>query len=563
MMTMVMEAEWLASDTPEHKKARGAFFTPEDVSNFLSTWAIRSKVDRVLEPSAGEAAFLLSATRRLTALGAALNSVSLDGVEIHAASAARARSLVGQVGAKANIVVGDFLRLPTTPVFDAVVGNPPYIRYQDFTGDDRRAAQKAALAQGVRLTKLASSWAAFVVHSSAYLKPAGRLGLVVPAELLAANYAAEVRTFLMTRFNSDTLVLFEEQVFPGVSTEAVLLMAEGCGGTDHIRVHQVRNPRMLGDQLGVARSFSTGESSKWTKAMSPVGAIEIGDDLITSGAFATLAAWGKARLGAVTGKNEYFLLSPERVKQLRIPSSELLPVSPPGSRHLRSLRMKPTDLLRLGELGQATQLFYPQARPSSAAARYIKSGEAQGVHTAYKCRVRSPWWQVPILEPPDLFLTYMNADTPRFALNSARAHHVNSVHGVYLPARLRSLGLPLAVASVNSATMLGAETVGRAYGGGILKLEPGESVHLPLPSIELVSSYARQLRELVAPMNKLLKEGKLLLAAELVDDLLLRAGGGLGDDEVREIREALAGLALRRVTRRAPARESTAISGKK
>ena len=142
MMTMVMEAEWLASDTPEHKKARGAFFTPEDVSNFLSTWAIRSKVDRVLEPSAGEAAFLLSATRRLTALGAVLNSVSLDGVEIHAASAARARSLVGQGGAKANIVVGDFLRLPATPVFDAVVGNPPYIRYQDFTGDDRRAAAR-------------------------------------------------------------------------------------------------------------------------------------------------------------------------------------------------------------------------------------------------------------------------------------------------------------------------------------------------------------------------------------------------------------------------------------
>jgi hypothetical protein len=63
-------------------------------------------------------------------------------------------------------------------------------------------------------------------------------------------------------------------------------------------------------------------------------------------------------------------------------------------------------------------------------------------------------------------------------------------------------------------------------------------------------------------MSKLLKDGKLLVAAELVDNLLLRAGAGLRDDEVREIREALAGLALRRVTRRAPARESTAISGK-
>jgi adenine-specific DNA-methyltransferase len=159
MTAMVIDGKWPATDTPELKKARGAFFTPQDVSDFLATWAIRSTEDRILEPSAGEAAFLLSATRRLTALGAVLNSVSLDGVEIHAASAARARSLVGLVGAKANIVVGDFLSLPTKPVFDAVVGNPPYIRYQDFAGDDRRAAQKAALAQGVRLTKLASSWA--------------------------------------------------------------------------------------------------------------------------------------------------------------------------------------------------------------------------------------------------------------------------------------------------------------------------------------------------------------------------------------------------------------------
>jgi adenine-specific DNA-methyltransferase len=378
--------------------------------------------------------------------------------------------------------------------------------------------------------------------------------MVVPAELMAANYAGEVRSFLMRRFSSVTLVLFEEQVFPGVSTEAVLLMAEGNGGTDHIKVHQVRNPRMLGEELGVARSFATGPSAKWTQAMSTVEAISVGEGLTSSGCFTTLASWGKAHLGAVTGNNGYFLFSPRRARELGISPSELLPLSPPGSRHLRNLRLRPSDLETLGHEGLATRLFYPTSRPSKAARRYIELGEMQGVDTAYKCRVRSPWWTVPILDPPDLFLTYMNADTPRFALNSARAHHVNSVHGVYLPTSQRALALPLAVASVNSVTMLGAETVGRAYGGGILKLEPGESADLPLPSVELVRRYADQLRSLVGPMSSQLRRGSLQMATELVDGLLLRDASGLTDGQLGQIQTALSSLRLRRRTRGSPGR---------
>jgi hypothetical protein len=101
--------------------------------------------------------------------------------------------------------------------------------------------------------------------------------------------------------------------------------------------------------------------------------------------------------------------------------------------------------------------------------------------------VRDPWWRVPYLRPADLFLTYMNADTPRFAGNLACAHHLNSVHGIYLSDSLRDDGIRLLpLASLNSATLLGAETVGRAYGGGLLKIEPGEADLLPVPSIDLV-----------------------------------------------------------------------------
>ena len=44
----------------DHKK-RGAFFTPASVSQFLANWAIRAETDKVLEPSCGEASFLVAA----------------------------------------------------------------------------------------------------------------------------------------------------------------------------------------------------------------------------------------------------------------------------------------------------------------------------------------------------------------------------------------------------------------------------------------------------------------------------------------------------------------------
>ena len=70
----------------------------------------------------------------------------------------------------------------------------------------------------------------------------------------------------------------------------------------------------------------------------------------------------------------------------------------------------------------------------------------------------------------DLLVTCMNADTPRLAVNEAKAHHLNSVHGLYLAEGYGGMASALAVASLNSATLLGAELVGRAYGGGSLKL---------------------------------------------------------------------------------------------
>lgn len=534
----------LAGDSAELRKARGAFFTPAVVTQFLAEWAIRSASDRVLEPSCGDGAILRAAVERLRELG---DPAPVRGFELHEDSASAARQLLADLRHAGTIQVGDFLATTASPSFDAVVGNPPYIRYQGFTGESRARGLAAALAQGVRLSKLSSSWASFVVHSSGYLAPEGRLALVLPAELLASNYAQEVRDFLLRRFASVNVVLFGRHVFPGVQTEALLLLAEGTGGCEGVRFATVDDVgRLQTVTFDTVLDFQTGE--RWTTALVSLETQQHLDHLAAAGMVAPLATWGRLSLGAVTGNNRYFLLSPDRARELRLTSGDVVPVSPAGSSHLRTLTLTKHMHGSLGRDGARTLLFRPGS-PSAAALAYIAQGEEMGVPNAYKCRVRTPWWRTPLPAPPNLFFTYMNEATPQLAANPARLHYVNSVHGLYLDDNHEDLAEILALAALNSATALSAEISGRAYGGGILKMEPREAARLLVPSPDTVYRLRPILEGSLPEARRLLKAGRLASARGLVDGILFAAGSPMGSDGLAAIREAHDCLSKRRHVR--------------
>jgi adenine-specific DNA-methyltransferase len=540
-------------DTPELRKGRGAFFTPSGITEFVSGWAIRAASDRVMEPSAGDAAFLVAAVRRIASLLRNKRvTPEVDGVEIHAHSARVARQRIREAGGKANVIQSDFFDVVPEPLYDSVIGNPPYIRYQNFSGDARAKSRQAALRGGVALTGLASSWAAFVVHSSLFLKPGGRLGLVLPAELLSVNYAAPVRHFLFHRFRQVQLVLFAEQVFPEAEADVVLLLADGYGEAPagHAVVRQARNATSLSALEAGLNWTPANPAGKWTDSLVDPLAIELLVGLMRSGHFAPLETWGDTTLGIVTGNNKFFAVSPLRAKELGLRRDELLPLSPPGSSHLRGLTLTSENMKALGRSGHSTFLFYPTTKPSKAAAAYIDGGHRTGVDAAYKCRVRKTWYRVPLVAPADLLLTCMNADTPRLVANEANAYHLNSVHGVYLKAQDCDIGrelLPLA--SLNSATLLHAELVGRAYGGGILKMEPKEADLWAVPSILLVRKRAAALRAVKQSVADLLGAGELISAVKLVDRALFSKIGILSSEQVERVRAAHALLSNRRVAR--------------
>jgi hypothetical protein len=287
-----------------------------------------------------------------------------------------------------------------------------------------------------------------------------------------------VLRFLLQRFAKVRLVMFEELVFPGVLEEVVLLLAEGTGPAPWFEVHQARDMSALASaESATWLCFKPERDGKWTPALLPAGAFDTFQEIVTGDGFSPLLTWGDTTLGAVTGSNAFFTLTAEEAALHKIPERELKPISPPGSRHLRGLTFSDAAWEEQSREGAACYLFAPdREKPSAAALRYIEHGETQQIHTGYKCRNRKPWWRVPQVKMPDLLLTYMDHERPRLATNDARVLHLNSLYGVTLRHGLKELGRDLLpMATLNSATLLAAEMIGRSYGGGLLKLEPNEA----------------------------------------------------------------------------------------
>src|SRR5436853_800231 len=195
----------------ENAKELGAFYTDIQVADFLVWWAVRSAHDSVMDPCFGAGVFLRSACMRLNILGGQpMNQVF--GVEIdptvYTKTADELRATFGVD--KWNLSLSDFfdVKLGNMRQVDAIVGNPPFIRYQRFSGDARKRALRCAADQGIRLSELSSSWAPFLIHSVAMIKKGGRLAMVIPVEIGHAAYALPVLDYLYRSFGNVTFLTF-------------------------------------------------------------------------------------------------------------------------------------------------------------------------------------------------------------------------------------------------------------------------------------------------------------------------------------------------------------------
>ncbi|MDB5070067.1 MAG: Type restriction-modification system methyltransferase subunit-like protein [Candidatus Eremiobacteraeota bacterium] len=451
-------------------KRHGQFFTPPEVAATLVRWALRSATDRVLDPACGDGEFL---SAHELAVGCEFDPE-------HAA-AARLRAPAALVHG------GDFFAWAdeTHERFEAIVGNPPFIRYQGFSGPMRERALRQARRFGANLPELTSSWAPFVAASALLLRPGGRMAFVVPAEIGHASYAVPLIEALCASFGEVAIVAVRDKIFPTLSEDAWILYAADHGGrTDGVRLIPVDRfqtnapiPRG-GRRVPLARLRDVrGRLRRW---LLPTDVLETYEEIERADGVLRLGSVASVGIGYVSGANDFFHLRPSVARRARIDERFLTPAVRRGG------SLPPTATLTKRQVQQwianddpvlLLHLDRVQELPK-AVRRYLDSDAGITAREAYKCRVRNPWYSVPDVTVPDGFLSYMSGETVQIIRNSAGCVGTNSVHVVRM--RPGASFRTVQTGFDSPLTRLSCEIEGHPLGGGMLKVEPREAQRLLL-----------------------------------------------------------------------------------
>ena len=245
------------------QKLRGGFYTPEPIAKFILRWAVNGNIGYdILEPSCGDGVFLEQIKTNNTKYNS-ITAIEIDAIE---AKKAATVSLSNKV-----ILNEDFHAFAnvTKQRFDLVVGNPPYIRYQYFDKEQQVEAAKIFQKANLKYSKLTNAWVSFVVGSSLLLKEQGKIGFVLPAEILQVSYAKTLRNFLSHYYNKINIVSFKKLVFPYIQQEVVLLLCEKGGNGDHLIEHLELKDASELEELDITKLKSPKKiidfkSNKWT-----------------------------------------------------------------------------------------------------------------------------------------------------------------------------------------------------------------------------------------------------------------------------------------------------------
>jgi adenine-specific DNA-methyltransferase len=550
--------ENLMPEKIDSKKLRGGYYTPTEITSFISNWAITDPTQKVLEPSCGDGNFIESIIKRFLDLGVTEERLYglVQGIELISSEAEKSKKRAGNYGLNSTTIINsDFFtyldNLPKNKKYDVVVGNPPFIRYQNFPEEHRTKAFEMMNSMGLKPNKLTNIWVPFLVLSSNLLNNSGKLGMVIPAELFQVKYAAETRIFLSKFFSRITIVTFKKLVFKEIQQEVVLLLCEKDVTINKgIRVVEINSLQEL-QNLDVDNVQNEDvkvlehDSEKWTKYFLESKEIEFLRKIKNDPRIKLAGEYMITNVGLVTGINEFFMINEETAAKWNIKNYTRKVVS--RSNHFKGIFFKEEDFTNNADANIEGYLFIPpdvefKDLPAVCQA-YIQYGESKGFHTGFKCRNRKRWYITPSIYTPDGFALRQVGDYPKIIINRTNASSTDTIHRVRFKDSDINVDL-VAVSFLNSLSFAFSEITGRSYGGGVLTFEPTEIGEIPLPILS--SNTKIDLNEI----DLLIRERRIIEVLDIIDKELLVKQMKFSKEEVQTFRKIWTKMSSRRQNRK-------------
>ncbi|SEF75466.1 N-6 DNA Methylase [Xylanibacter ruminicola] len=523
------------------QKLRGAYYTPPAIASFILHWGINGSTDAdILEPSCGDGVFLEQMAKENMLFHHA------TAVEYEAVEAEKARAIGLH---DSEVINSDFHRfcLDTEQSFDLVVGNPPFIRYQYYDEGQQELAGEIFKKAGLKRSKLTNAWVTFVVGCSLLLKETGKMGFVIPSELLQVTYAQQLRKYLATSFNKINIISFENLVFEEIQQEIVLLLCERTGTGEHLIEHiEVKDAEALQQldphRLKLPTKQIDFHADKWTYYFLDKEELDFLNKVRVDG-MPKIGTYADVEVGITTGSNGYFTVPQGVVDMYQLHEYARPMVG--RSVQVNSLCFTKADWLQNLANGAKANLlvFTPGAKENGneGTKAYIENGEQQGINKGYKTSIRDDWYVIPSIKLSDALFLRRNNLYPKFVLNDAQAYTTDTMHRVFIKEGLNRKAF--VVSYYNSLSFAFAEILGRNFGGGVLELMPSEVEGVYLP-------YREENAKLFEKVDQMVREKKT--ADEILDYTdkeLLQKGMGFSEKETKMARSIWYKLMGRRLNR--------------
>ena len=219
------------------KKINGAFFTPKLITDYIVSETVKNAKQKICDPSCGCGAFLISTAKYISEKfdKSIINIIedNLYGVDIADYSVQRAKILLTLLALKNhedkeciefnlkafNSLSSDLTKIFNTQ-FDVVIGNPPYVKFQDLNNDLRKTLNTDWKTLNKGNFNL---YFAFFELGIKIMKKNGVLGYITPNNYFTSLAALPLREYLeLNKFidkilDFNHLKLFEAQTYTCVT----------------------------------------------------------------------------------------------------------------------------------------------------------------------------------------------------------------------------------------------------------------------------------------------------------------------------------------------------------
>lgn len=507
-----------------HQRKTGAYYTPNLAAEVMANWILDAKPRRVLEPSAGDGAFLESINCQSELRG--VDVPDFIACELDKEAAGKLAVKFCLTGAS-QLIVGDYLSQKNLPPYDAAIGNPPYVRIRELPAQYEHSAHAAARdSMGESLSPTASTWVPFLSKTVNGLSEGGRMAFVLPSDFTYVKYARRLWRYLGNNFRRIIVARSMQRLFPNIMQNVIILFLDDKGSsTDSVEIHSfdaaegLKNIHFDSGSILPIEKIENGEKV-FQHELLPADSKDVLYAL--QGYAAKSKDFLKFNIGYVSGNKKFFHPSDPDIKSFDLPLSSLHPTI------LTSREL--SGGLFTSDIADPSKLWLPGENLTPAETFYVAMGESKGIDMGYKCRIRKPWYKVPGVKIPDIMLSTFS-DVPRLVLNNSNYYASNSIlagylaNGVSAEKFVKSWYSPL--------TALSFELNVHSLGGGVMIAVPSEA-----DSVEIINPKYIGNNDLSA-VSDALRSGNSLAAYDMGKDSLEQIVGHQGIDAIWEGYERL------------------------